>query len=166
MLDQKSADTANSAWTREDALKSIDVLDAYTSMRNQLAGHDFFPAPQRQPYLRMGGVDISVHCDVLTHREVRGTPSIGGALLRLTKPEDEESEAARAKRVDMGSYAATLVYMQVETNLAGNRQPRPDLCWSVDVQHGEIHAAPRNYRTRAANLEAACEVIAAMWDRV
>lgn len=166
MLDQKANDAANSAWAREDALKSLDVLDAYSVMRNQLAGNDFVAAPQRQPFLRLGGVDVSVNCDVLAHRDVRNVPSIGGALLRLTKPEDEESETARARRLDMGAYAATLVFMQVETNLAGNRQPRPDLCWSVDVQHGEVHSAPRNYRTRAANLEAACEVIAAMWDRV
>jgi hypothetical protein len=166
MLDQKANDMTNSAFAREDALKSIDVLDSYAAMRNQLAGNDFVAAPARQPIFRVGGVDISVNCDVLTQRDVRSIASIGGVLFRLTKPEDEESEAARAKRIDMGSYAATLVFMQVRANLAGTRQPRPDLCWSVDVQHGEVHPAPRNYRTRAANLEAACEVIAAMWDRV
>jgi hypothetical protein len=166
LLEQKSADPATSSFSREDALKSIDVLDAYANMRNLLAGHDFVAAPHRQPYLRLGGVDISVNCDILTKREMKGTLSIGGALLRLTKPEDEESEGARAKRMDMGSYAATLVYMQIEANLQGDLPPMPELCWSIDVQHGEVHSAPRNYRKRAANLEAACEVIAAMWDRV
>lgn len=166
LLEQKASDPALTAWTREDALKSIDVLDSYVVMRNQLAGHDFVPPPARQALLAVGGVEVSVNCDALTHRDVRGAPSIGGVLFRLTKPEDEESEAARAKRHDMGAYAATLVHMQVESNLAGSRAPRHDLCWSVDVQHGEVHQAPRNFRTRAANLEAACEVIAAMWDRV
>lgn len=165
-LEQKANDTAISAWAREDALKSLDVLESYAAMRNQLAGNDFVPAPARQPLMRIAGVDVSVNCDVLTHRDHRSVPSIGGVLFRLTKPEDEESEATRARRLNMGAYAATLVFMQVSANLSGERDPRPDLCWSVDVQHGELHQAPRNYRTRASNIEAACEVIAAMWDRV
>jgi hypothetical protein len=166
LLEQKENDTSNSQWSREDARKSMDVLDSYESMRNRLAGYDFVAAPQKQPVLSISGVDVSVNCDVLTHRDVRGEACIGGALFRLTKPEDEESESARAKRVDMGLYAATLVYMQIEANLSGNRKPRHDLCWSVDVQHGEVHQTPRSFRTRANNLAAACEVISAMWQRV
>jgi len=85
-------------------------------------------------------------------------------LLRLTQPEEDETDRASDKRKDMGLYAATLVQMQVATNLAGNRAPHHQICWSVDVQHGDVHVAPRNFLTRAKNIENACKFIAAMWD--
>lgn len=166
LFEQKAEDSALSDWAQEDARKSVDVLDAFMRMRNQLAGYDFVEAAQRQPYLLIGGVSVSVSCDILIHRSIKGVASIGAGLFRLTKPEEDETDAAKAKRYEMGAYAATLVYMQLSQNLAGNREPRPDLCWSVDIQGGEIHKAPRNYRTRANNLEGACEFIAAMWERV
>ena len=166
LFEQKADDTALSAWARDDAAKSIDVLDSLSFIRNQLVGFDFQPAPQAQPYLIIGGVQVSVNCDTLIHREIKGKPSIGGALFRMTKPDDAETEAAKAKRKEMGAYAATLVFMQLEQNLAGNNQPHHEICWSIDIQNSEVHTAPRNYKTRAANLETACEFIAAMWGRV
>jgi hypothetical protein len=165
-FEQKSEDSSLSAWSRDDALKSIDVMDSFMNMRNQLVGFDYVEAPHSQPYLQIGGVSVSVNCDILIHRNIKGTEAVGAGLFRLTKPEEDETEAAKAKRHDMGAYAATLVHMQVGQNLSGNRYPHPDICWSIDVQCGETHKAPRNYKTRANNLEGACEFIAAMWDRV
>lgn len=166
LFEQKSEDGSLSTWSRDDALKSVDVMDSFMNMRNQLVGFEFVEAPQSQPYLQIGGVSVSVNCDILIHRNIKGTASIGSGLFRLTKPEEDETDAAKAKRHDMGAYAATLVYMQVAQNLSRKREPHPDICWSIDVQCGEMHKAPRNYRTRANNLEGACEFIAAMWDRV
>lgn len=165
-FEQKSEDTSQSSWTREDSAKSIDVMDAFIGMENQLAGFDFVPAPTSQDYLILGGVSVSVTCDFLTHRKIKGVDCIGGGLFRLTKPEEDESAAAKTKREDMGAYAATLVYMQIAQNLSGSRQPRPDLCWSVDVQCGDVHKAPKQVKGRVNKLEAACEFIAAMWDKV
>jgi hypothetical protein len=164
-FEQKSEDSSLSTWTREDAAKSVDVMDSFMVMRNQLVGFDCVEAPQSQPYLQIGGVSVSVNCDILIHRDIKGTKAIGGGLFRLTKPEEDETDAAKAKRHDMGAYAATLVYMQVVQNLAADRTPHPDICCSIDVQCGEIHKAPKNYKTRSNNIETACEFIAAMWDK-
>ncbi len=87
-------------------------------------------------------------------------------MFRFTKPDEEESETAASKRREMGSYAATLVYMHVATNLAGGITPAYKLCWSVDVQHKEKHIAPKNYKQKVANIENACKFIAAIWDSV
>lgn len=165
-FDQKSNDTSSSSWARDDALKSIDVIDAYLGMKNQFSGFDYKEAPSQQPYLNISGVAISVNCDVIIHRDIKGVQCIGAGLFRLTKPEEDETVAAKAKRHDMGAYAATLVYMHLSQNFAGERNPHPEICWSVDVQSGEIHKAPRNFKTRANNIETACEFIAAMWNRV
>lgn len=165
-FEQKADDTALSSWSRDDALKSIDVIDSYLGMRNQFVGFDYKEAPSSQPYLTIAGVAISVNCDVLIHRDIRGAQCIGASLFRLTKPEEDETAAAKAKRQDMGAYAATLVFMHLSQNLAQGRTPHPEICWSIDVQSGEIHKAPRNFKSRANNMETACEFIAAMWDKV
>jgi len=165
-FEQKASDASLSAWTREDAAKSLDVIDAFNKMQNSFAGFDFVQAPRKQPSLKLGGVAVSVNCDVLIHRPVKGVEAIGAALFRLTKPEEDETETAKSKREQMGKCVATLVLMQVGANLAGNRKPLFDLCWSVDVQSREIHKAPKNSKALMANMENACHFIAAMWDKV
>lgn len=155
-----------SVWTKEDASKSLDVLYAFDGMKNQLAGYDFVVAPPKQPPLIISGVSVIVTCDVMIHQPVKGVESIGAALFRLTKPDEEETDTAKSKREHMGRYVATLVMMQVGANLAGNRQPVSDLCWSLDIQSREIHRAPKNTKTLIGNLESACTFISAMWDKV
>lgn len=165
-FEQRTTDASLSTWSREDASKSLDVVEAFGRMKNSFAGYDFVPAPKKQAMLLLGGVSVSVNCDVLIHRPIKGVESIGAALYRLTKPEEDESDKAKTKREQMGRCVATLVLMQVGANLAGNRSPSFELCWSVDVQTGEIHKAPKNTKALIANMENACQFIAAMWDKV
>lgn len=165
-FEQKAGDSALSPWVREDALKSIDVIDAFLLMRNQLAGIDFVAAPQQQSPLTLSGVAVSVNCDVLIHQPIKGAECVGAALLRLTKPDEDETDSAKSKRHQMGRYAATLVLMHVSQHMGGNRQPHHELCWSLDVQTGEIHKAPKTTKALVSKLEAACSFISAMWDRV
>ncbi|MER9346540.1 hypothetical protein [Mesorhizobium sp. M0227] len=165
-FEQKASDASLSAWSREDASKSLDVMESFGKMVNLLKGFDFVPSPPKQPMLAIGGVGVSVNCDVLIHCPVKGVECIGAALFRLTKPDEDETDKAKSKRDQMGRFVATLVLMQVGANLAGNRQPLFDLCWSVDVQTGEIHKAPKNTKAMIGNMENACQFIAAMWDKV
>jgi hypothetical protein len=162
-LEQKSDDMSLSAFARDDAQKSLDALECLPLMRNELSGFDYKPAPSKQNNLFISGVNVSVNCDLLIHREYRGSEEIGAVLFRFTKPDEEESDSANSKRKEMGSYAATLVHMQVAANMASNRIPSYKLCWSVDMQHRERHVAPKNYRQKAMNIENACRFIAAMW---
>lgn len=164
-LEQRADDPALSDFARDDAEKSAEALTAFANLRNQLAGHNFIEAPAKQPKLILAGVEISVHCDVLIERTYRGVDQRGAALLRLTKPEEDETETASDKRREVGQFAATLVHMHLARSLAGNKTPYHGLCWSIDVQNGDVHAAPRTYLSRATNLENACRFIAAMWDR-
>lgn len=163
---QREKDTALSTFMRDDAEKSIDVLNALSLMRNQYAGTDFQPAPLRQPKLTLSGVQISVACDVLIHGTHKGEGQIGGALLRLGIPEEDPTETAKRKREDMGAYAATLVFLHVQKNLCGDRKPSPGLCWSIDVQSRDVYRAPPRNASRVNELESACTMIAALWGRV
>lgn len=159
---QKAADPAISTWDREDARLSLDVLDSLARMSNQIGGVRFIAAPARQPPLIMAGVTISVQVEVMMTRTKGPVEEVGGVLFRLTKA-DDETEAAAAKRRDMGAYAATLALLQTQNNLAGNSQVHHQLCASLDIQCEEVHFAPRSYVTRSKNLENACRFIAAIW---
>ena len=162
---QKTEDGSLKDFDREDARLSMDVIDAFGRMQNQIGGMAFSPAPSTQPHLMIAGVDISIYIDAFTTRSRAGVEEVGGILLRTTKA-DEESDAASAKRRDMGAYAATLALMQMQQNLRGDRVPHYQLCASIDVQFEEVFFAPRSFGQRANNIENACRVISAMWDRV
>jgi hypothetical protein len=162
-FEQRAEDPALGGWAKEDARLSVDVLDAFSRMENQISGSRFVAAPAKQAPLEMSGVIVSVNLDVLAVRE-RGTQAeIGGVLFRMTKA-DEETDAAAAKRRDMGAYAATLALMQIEKNFTGERQMHHQLCASFDVQCLDIHRAPRSYVSKAKAMEDACRFIAALWD--
>lgn len=164
LFEQRSEDASLSNFRRDDAAKSLDVLNAYDKMRNKLAGYDYVAAPMKQTPLKIGGVIVPVTLNLLIHRTAKnGDGEVGGLLFRLTQSDEEETDDAASKRHEMGLFAATLVHMHVSTNMKGNRKPAYPICWSVDVQCGEVHVAPKTYAKRAADLESACKFIAAMW---
>ncbi len=132
--------------------------------RNLLSGYIFLPAPARQAPLAIGGVAVSVNLDLLVKREKNDRAECGGVLFRLTKADEDETEAAAGKRKEMASYAATLVQMQVRVTLASGAIAHHDLCMSIDVQSGDVHTAPRNFAVKAQRIEAECRFIAAIWD--
>lgn len=163
MFEQRSDDPSLSDFQREDARLSLDVLDSFDRMQNQLGGLNFEAAPSRMPMLNLAGVDISVNVDLLVVRP-RGTQEqVGGAIFRFTKADDETDNAA-SKRRRMGQWAANLVQIQVRDNLCGDRDPHYELCLSVDVQFEEVTRATRSLTARRRDLENACRFISAMWD--
>ena len=165
-LQQRADDPSRKRSTRDDAEKSIDAINAFPRLANELAGYEYSDPGNRLPLLNLSDVEVSVNLDLTAQRNYRGKQQIGGLIFRMTKPEEEETDFAKSKRENVGAYAATLIYMQVKANFAGNMLATPALCWSVDVQNGEIYKAPARYKRRANDMEAACQMIAAMWDRL
>jgi hypothetical protein len=165
MFVQRSQDPNESALRQDDARHSLEVLQAIQAMANQLAAFDFHAAPQSQPMLSMAAVEISVRADLLVHGTARGREQIGAAVLRMTQ-DDAETDAARAKRQDMGFYVATLARLHLESNIPSNREPANRLCLSIDVQHGEVFACPSSNTRRRNDLENACRFITAMWPTI
>lgn len=162
MFRQRLDDPAMSALQRDDAEHSIDVLHAIQHMRNAVAGYDFGRAPERQGRLIISGVEVSVKADLLVYGAARGIEQIGAAVLRMTM-DDADTDAAREKRRDMGLYVATLARMHVDQNLPSTRTPVNRLCLSIDIQHGEVFAAPNANARRASDIQNVCQVIAALW---
>ncbi|MDP3602884.1 MAG: hypothetical protein Q8R85_17130 [Bosea sp. (in: a-proteobacteria)] len=166
MFQQRSDDPALTAFVRDDASGSLDVLANFDTVRTRLAGLECVLAPANQERLNIFGVDVSVNCDILIHRTRRDQNEVGGALFRLTKPEEDASERSLQRRREMAGYAAALVLMHITEHHAANRTPNGSLCLSIDVQSGDAHDATRAFATRRQNIENACRVIAAVWPTV
>jgi hypothetical protein len=162
MLRQRSEDPSETTLRQDDARHSIEVLRALHGMANRLAPFDFHPAPQNQATLGLAGVEISVYADLLVHGTSRRREQIGAAVLRMTQ-DDAETEAARSRRQDMGSYVATLARLHLDANIESDREPANRLCLSIDIQHGEAFACPSSNIRRRNDLENACRFIAALW---
>lgn len=162
MLRQRMDDPATSSLLQDDASHSIDVLHAIQQMRNQLNVIDFQPAPRQQARLTISGVEVSVRADLLVFGSNRGEDQIGAAVLRMTM-DDAQNDAARERRRNMGLYVATLSRLHVDQNIQSNRAPANRLCLSIDVQHGEVFAAPNSNTRRVNDIENVCRVIAAIW---
>ncbi|NTJ66021.1 hypothetical protein G6M50_14860 [Agrobacterium rhizogenes] len=162
MLRQRMDDSATSPLLRDDASHSIEVLHSIQQMHNQLGTLDFHPAPRDQEKLIIAGVEVSVRADLLVFGSVRTEEQIGAAVLRMTM-DDADTEAARERRRNMGLYVATLARLHVDQNIASNRVSSNRLCLSIDVQHGEIFAAPNANTRRTNDIENVCRMIAAVW---
>jgi len=163
-LQARADNPASTPWIKRDSQYSIDALNDFLTLRNQMGGFDYIEMAQRgQPHLTINTVDVSVNLDLLSHRTYRRTEQVGGLIFRFTKS-DEKKEETKARRVDMGKYVATLAHIQVSENAAGNRTPYYGLSSAVDVQFGQAMVCPRNYTERYRNIENACWFIANSWD--
>lgn len=164
-MEQAKNDSSLSPFARNDASASLDALDAFDVISNQLGGYEFAAAPKRQPKLILSGVKINITLDLLVKTKRKGIEHIGGALFRFTQA-DGESEAAASQRRNMNAYAATLAHMQVTQSFAKSGNPLHEICYAVDVQFKEVIAAPKTYARRASDMENACRFVSAIWDDV
>lgn len=133
-----------------------------------LAEYDFRLVRSEQAPLTISDVEISIRADLLVHGLSRNGDQIGLALLRMTQ-DDADTDQARERREEMGRYVATLARRHLEENFPRELETAAvanRLCLSIDVQHGEVFAAPNAIVRRMNDIENACRVIAAMWDRI
>lgn len=162
---QKKDDATLSDLRQDDARNSIAVIHALQGMGNRLSAYTFRLAPHSQPKLTIAGVEVSVRADLLVRMPVKGVDHAGAAMLRMTQ-DDAATDAAKAKRKDMGTYVATMVRKHIDQNLAPNMPISNRLCLSLDIQHGEVFPAPDANARRMNDIDAACRFINAVWDSI
>ena len=162
---QRAQDSSQSTLRQDDARQSIEVIRSMQGMTNQLASIRFSAAPREQPTLSVSGVELAVRLDLFAHGASRGTEQIGGAVLRLTQ-DDADTDLAKAKRKEMGTYVAAIARMHMERNFTPAAQIINRLCMSIDIRHGEMFPAPISSTRRIADIENACRFIAALWPSI
>ena len=160
---QRKDDFSESTFRRDDAEKSIEVLEAILDMSNQTATYRFVRAPKRQSKLIIEGVEVSVSADMLVEGKFKGQDAIGAAIMRLSK-DDSSTAAAKEKRKSMGLYVASLAALHTAQNIANSDQIAANkLSMSIDVMHGEIFVAPQSNAQRVKDITGACQIISTMW---
>ena len=165
LFNQRKNDQSQGPLIRDDAIHSIEVLNAIQAMSNKLKSFDFHLAPNRQNKLNLAGLDVSVYSDLLVFGSNKGKDIIGSAILRMTQ-DDADSESAKVKRREMGLCVATLARFHTAQNIGSDREVANRLCMSIDVQHGEVFIAPDANSQRMNNIENACRFIVALWPTV
>lgn len=166
-LEAQADDPAARPFTREDARASVAALDAFRAGLNEFGfgGLRFEAPPTSLSPLDIEAVAVTVSLDLVVRAtDRRRGDLVGGVLFRLSKGADGETDAAAARRRDVGMYAATLVHMASAEQLSGFGAPSPSHCFSVDVQRRERHRASSQFLTREANLRAACRSIRRAWN--
>ena len=152
-----------------DAEASIEVIDSFQQGYNVygFGSYKFVRPPSRIPHLLIDGVDVSVNLDLLvTGRDDNHQPLVGGLIMRFSKSDDSQTEAAKSRRADIARYASVLVYMQLHEHFHTRGIPETSLCFSLHVHRKELFHAPRDHLNRTNNIHAACRRISEMWDRV
>jgi hypothetical protein len=165
MLEQRKNDTALPPFHRQDAALSLEALRSCRGMANLLGPIDFQPVAKRQKPIIIEGVEVSVNLNALVYAATKKKQLIGGAILRLTKADEKESEASGDRRKTMGSFVATIAYMHILENFKNidGREASPAHCYSIDIQYGDVHSASSSVVRKIDNLKAACRIIKAMW---
>lgn len=108
-----------------------------------------------QAYLKIGGITVSVRPELaMEGRLSRGAKSRGFLKLYFSKtyPLDEQS----------GTAVATVLRQYAEEVISAAEVDNR-LCVVVDVFAGKLFAAPKAYKRRMRDIEAACEEISRAW---
>ena len=109
--------------------------------------------------LTVAGVQISVYPDlILRGQNRRGEPIVGALKLHFSKNHKHSDQAAE--------YVATLLRQHVEQFWGEDAAVHPALCRVVDVFGGTVHEAPKAFRRRWKDIEAACEEIRVRWESI
>lgn len=162
-LQRRAQDASYSINVRDNAKQSIAALRELRLI-NELARYDFADAPRRRRSFDVEGVAVSGYVDMLVLGAYRGTPQIGAAMLRFNK--DGTGDEAQPKRRETGEYAATILYMFMQSRNWLDRTPAPRLCLSIDVRAQTVYKAPRSDTRRIQNIKAACKTIAMQWNQI
>lgn len=163
-LNERSAEPDASPWTIDDCRRSIEVLEAFARLSNELglSRFEFRIVSGTLPHLLIAGVSVSVSISATVHRTLRdGTRQVGGLTLFLSKAMTED--AASPERA---AVSALLCFMFAEERLNHLGVADHKLCLALDVAGGRVFPAPKGQARRRKDLEHACAEIARAWPTV
>lgn len=106
------------------------------------------------PDLIIADVAISIRPEIILQRN-DSRDKFGALKLCFSKTKGHTEDTA--------AYVGTMVQQYLIKHQKGCDSVLSDDCLVVDVFDGEIYTAPRAFKTRLADIEAACEEIANSW---
>lgn len=165
-LEQKRDDPANKPLIRDDARRSIDVIQTFQRTANSLGLGDlrFETPPPRPASLIINGVEVSVYPDAIVRCATRGVERVGEAFIRCAIGSD--GDAAENRRADANAHLATIAHMHTVAHLGHMGTPHSQTSLVIDVPRERVTRGPANTTLRVRNIEMACAMIAAIWPTV
>ncbi|UWR29588.1 hypothetical protein K3758_14735 [Sulfitobacter sp. W002] len=161
-----TAASLGSKFKENDALLSAEAIASFAAFvsdpkqyPNAFSKLTFAPITGYMPKLPLSEVDVSVQVDLIAKNQAKEV--CGGVLLQTSK-----AISAKSWRDEHSLYVTSLIWMASSEFLAGHGTVDPNLCYAVDLFGKKATKAPKSYKTRVKNLEAACGEIAAMWPNI
>ncbi|MBS9476857.1 hypothetical protein [Ancylobacter radicis] len=166
-LEQRRDDPSSSPLVRDDAIRSIDVIQTFQRAVNSLdIGNAVYePGPNPSNPLSISGVDVTVWPDAVAKVSARnGETRVGEVFIRCTI--GAAGDGAENRRSEANGHLATIAHMHAAANLTHLGTPYSPASMVIDVSRGAVVRGPSNITRRVANIEAACAMIAAIWPTV
>jgi len=145
-----------------DRRNTAEALEHFLQMAGELPweGVKYLRGQEQAPHLNIKGVAVSVRPDYLLMFEQRGVLCVGAIKFHFRKTMDHPLGR------DGGEYVATLVQRWLVEHGPAGRKVMPTHCLSIDLFRRAIVCAPNATTRRMSKITAACEEIAAQWDRL
>jgi hypothetical protein len=166
-LEQRRDDTSNGPLVRDDAERSLEVIQTFQRTRNALdiGMARFDAALNPSPSLMISGVEVTVWPDAIAHVVTRnGTDRIGQVFIRCTI--GGAGDIAENRRAEANGHLATIAHMHTAAFLSHLGIPHAPTSMVIDVSRENVIKGPVNATRRVANIQAACGMIAAVWPTV
>lgn len=165
-LERRRDSVDSSPLVRDDAQRSIDVIEQFQRSANALEiwQSEYEEPPARPAPLNINGVEISVYPDVLALAQVRGDNRVGQVFIRCTI--GQSGEPAENRRVEANNYLATIAHIHATHYLEHRGNPYAPSSFVLDVPRRRVTRAPANNARRISNIEMACTMIAALWPTI
>jgi len=166
-LEQRRDDPVSSPLVRDDAIRSIEVIQTFQRTINSLeiGAARFEAAPNPSAALIISGVEVSVWPDAVAltaHRA--GTTRVGEVFVRCTI--GGSGEGAENRRAEANGHLATIAHMHTVEYLGHLGVAYAPSSMVIDVPRQIVVRGPASITRRVANIEAACAMIAAVWPSV
>lgn len=165
-LERRRDDPASSPLVRDDAQRSIDVIELFQRSANELDlwQSNYEEPPARPAPLNINGVEVSVFPDSLSMSQARQEPRVGQVFIRCTI--GQTGDAAENRRTEANGHLATIAHMHASHYLTHLGAPHAPTSLVIDVPRQRLIRGPVNSARRIANIEMACTMISALWPTI
>jgi hypothetical protein len=114
--------------------------------------------------MNINGVEISVFPDTVASIQQRNQGRIGQVFIRCTIA--PAGAVLENRRIEANGHLATIAHMHTTQYLAHLGTPHAPTSMVLDVPRGVLVRGSVNYARRVANIEIACQMIAAIWPTI
>lgn len=150
--------TYKTSFRNQDNQLSIEALSAFRKTKTlDLSNFSVSRSDNKGNKLNVNGVDVSIDPDIVFHGKFKGKPFVGAIKLHISKGNNLDSNS--------GKYVCTLLRHYLQIN-HGSSMILPEFCILFDIFSGQYFFAPKAFKTLRKEIEAACEEITRLWDKL